>query len=227
MRTLSNGSHGSDVTFLQCLLNDRLGASAVPENGQFGAETLREVMAFQGRQSGLVVDGVVGPLTWARFGPIRSRLHPVHLRAQPNDHTCWSAAAAMMRDGRMVGHGRAALADDGGLDMPIDNIDTFLRGLHWRMVNRVTRPPATSVITWLGRSPLWVAYEGGNFAHAVVYSGYYTTGSGSNATTVFRVHDPWPPGRGTVYGTSYRGGTAVGWSTRRPVNAMIAYAASP
>lgn len=56
---LIRGSRGDSVKFLQT----RLGLKA---DGIFGADTEREVKAFQ-KQKGLTVDGIVGPATWARL----------------------------------------------------------------------------------------------------------------------------------------------------------------
>ncbi|MGC8792314.1 MAG: peptidoglycan-binding protein [Bryobacteraceae bacterium] len=66
-RTLRKGDSGPDVAALQQLLADR--GYALPATGVFDAQTLRAVRAFQSQnldQHGqpLVVDGVVGPLTW-------------------------------------------------------------------------------------------------------------------------------------------------------------------
>jgi len=66
-KTLRKGDTGPEVTRLQQLLTER--GYAVPASGVFDAHTLRAVRAFQAQnldQHGqpLVVDGVVGPLTW-------------------------------------------------------------------------------------------------------------------------------------------------------------------
>ena len=84
-----------------------------------------------------------------------------------------------------------------------------------------------TLINGLRRGPLWVAYEGGSFQHAVVYSGFYTDSSGDESATVFRIHDPWPPGQGTVYSTTYRSGVAFLRSVQPPRRAMIQYVAAP
>ena len=58
---ISQGSVGQPVRSLQYLLNARGAALAV--DGILGAKTNAAVRAFQGAH-GLVVDGIVGPLTW-------------------------------------------------------------------------------------------------------------------------------------------------------------------
>lgn len=59
--TLRKGDSGEAVTYLQTLLCDVGEPLAV--DGKFGSETEKAVKDFQ-RQSGLTVDGVVGPKTW-------------------------------------------------------------------------------------------------------------------------------------------------------------------
>jgi len=66
-RVLKLGNQGDDVRELQALLSDR--GYPVAIDGIFGRETLRGVKAFQSQNldpngQPLVVDGIVGPLTW-------------------------------------------------------------------------------------------------------------------------------------------------------------------
>lgn len=56
-RVLSYKDRGSDVALLQRFLG-------IPDDGIFGAHTLRHVKRYQSMR-GLAVDGVVGPRTWA------------------------------------------------------------------------------------------------------------------------------------------------------------------
>lgn len=60
---LTLGSRGAAVGELQTLLN-ALGYVAGPVDGIFGEQTLNALMNFQ-HDSGLDMDGIVGPLTWA------------------------------------------------------------------------------------------------------------------------------------------------------------------
>jgi len=62
---LSQGASGPAVVELQKLLT-RAG-QAVSADGRFGPATYAAVVAFQ-RSRGLIVDGVVGPRTWAALG---------------------------------------------------------------------------------------------------------------------------------------------------------------
>lgn len=59
--TLRQGSRGDDVKQLQALLNTK-GAS-LDLDGEFGPVTKKAVMDFQ-KETGLGVDGIVGPQTW-------------------------------------------------------------------------------------------------------------------------------------------------------------------
>jgi hypothetical protein len=224
MRNLTQGMHGADVLFLQCLINKAERASTVAEDGQFGPLTRAAVTRFQQREH-LPGAGYVGAGTWARLGAVQERLHATTLVAQPTGMTCWRAAAAMALHARMPGAGGAVVDPSGGLDMAITNIETFLSSLGWRMVNNQTMPSLATVIAAVRSAPLWVAYRGDGFAHAVVYTGVYTRGSGDEDTTVFRIHDPWPPRRGSIYGTTYRSGIAQDRAVRPPKDVMIAYMA--
>jgi len=60
------GSSGSEVTKVQALLN-KWGYYTGPIDGYFSSKTYRAVVDFQ-RKNGLLIDGVVGPQTWAALG---------------------------------------------------------------------------------------------------------------------------------------------------------------
>jgi hypothetical protein len=59
--TLRQGSSGNDVAYLQKLLG------IAPQDGKFGPNTLKAVVAFQ-KSKGLTPDGVVGRNTWTALG---------------------------------------------------------------------------------------------------------------------------------------------------------------
>ena len=61
--TLMEGSSGSDVIYLQQLLNKK-GRATIAVDGYFGSETKQMVEIYQ-RNHGLVVDGIVGSKTWS------------------------------------------------------------------------------------------------------------------------------------------------------------------
>lgn len=65
MKTLRNGSNGTQVMVLQFLLNAK-GYSAGNADGIFGTKTLSAVKAFQ-KVNGLSVDGIVGKQTWSKL----------------------------------------------------------------------------------------------------------------------------------------------------------------
>ena len=70
-RPVKAGSTGEDVKFIQNALNSiRRGVKEIPPldvDGMYGPKTENAVKAFQ-KYYGLVPDGIVGPLTWARLG---------------------------------------------------------------------------------------------------------------------------------------------------------------
>jgi rare lipoprotein A (peptidoglycan hydrolase) len=69
-RTLQKGTAGNDVKTLQILLTRR--GFEVPATGYFGTITKRKVKRFQ-RSRGLTADGIVGPMTRAKFRPRNRR----------------------------------------------------------------------------------------------------------------------------------------------------------
>ena len=71
-----------------------------------------------------------------------------------------------------------------------------------------------------------MVYQGHGFAHAVVFNGVYSDGTGNGDGTVFCVYDPWPPGRGTIYSSPYTNREIVVRSSAARPRAMIAAAAS-
>lgn len=72
--TIKRGSRGDLVVWAQQHLKRRI-APNIPITGVFGPQTQRAVRELQ-RRRGLVVDGVVGTVTWnhlLRFNPVRAR----------------------------------------------------------------------------------------------------------------------------------------------------------
>ena len=230
MRSLRHHDHGPEVMFLQRLLNKQGADPYVREDGDYGPRTATAVRAFRQRRglggSGEQVDGSV----WAALGAVDEIRHPVRGFAQPTDTSCWSAAATMMTGTVMsVGTGRARLARNGTLRAGLENVETFVHGMGWHLVNHSSAPAAPVLMNAVRRGPLWVAFVGTHFGHAVVFSGMLTDNASDGTGTVFIVHDPWPPGRGagSRYGTTYLG-QQVWLRSRtlpRPVPAMVGYAA--
>ena len=229
MQNLSSGSRGHEVTFLQRLLN-RAGADPyLTEDGIFGPRTQAAVIAFQRANGVQPPNGAVAPTTWQRFGPITERMHNIVGYSQPTGMTCWSAAATMMTGtNASVGGGGAAIGATGGLRPQADNVETFVRSLHWRLINNASQPPISEVIAAVMRGPVWVVFVG-RTAHAVVISGVLHGSQRDSSDTVFRIHDPWPPNarRTSVYGTTYHGGAIMLRSGNPPQAGMIQYMAQP
>jgi len=69
-RTLQKGTAGNDVKTLQILLTRR--GFEVPSTGYFGTITKRKVRQFQ-TSRGITADGIVGPMTRAKFRPSKRR----------------------------------------------------------------------------------------------------------------------------------------------------------
>ena len=205
MQLLHLGSHGFKVEYAQRLLNKALsrdGAAGTPlvEDGRVGPLTIAAVRAFQTRHSPLHADGVIGPQTWRALGLRTEQEHNSVIQfGQPTNTSCWSAAATEILGNQSVGPGAAGLGASGGLLPSIDNLQTFASGLGWTMLN--FSPTVSEMVSRLQQKPLWIAAQGAHFAHAVVFSGVYSDGDSSGDGTMFRVHDPWPPGHGNIYGT--------------------------
>ncbi len=225
MRTLSAGARGADVLFLQRLLNKKGANPRLAEDEIFGPKTRHAVVAFQGANTIAPANGIVEARTWSRLGASVEVEHAVTLFGQPTGMTCWSAAATMIVGNMSVGPGQAQTGPTGGLGGTLQNIETFLSGLRWRLVNNQSQPPASTLISAIAGGPLWLGFEGGTFQHAVVASALYSDRTDDG--TVMRLHDPWPPGHGTVYGTTYVGRRVTLKSVSPPRVAMIEYVASP
>ena len=209
---------------LQRLLNKAGAAPPLREDEQFGPRTSTAVVAFKQARTIAPPNGQVDAAVWTALGVRVEAQHNITLFGQPTNMTCWSAAATMIGGNvQSVGSGRAATGTDGGLSMPIQTIETFIAGQGWRMQNNQSRPGMSSLLPVFQRGPAWIAFEGGHFRHAVVASGVW--GDGTDDGTVVRIHDPWPPGRGTVYGTAYVDRTMRLRSTHPPSPAMIQYVA--
>lgn len=228
MQVLSIGSRGAEVMFLQRLLNKHGANPYVTEDGAFGPRTQSALIAYQRAHRVTAPPlGVAGPATWQSFGRLTERRHRVTPGAQPTGMSCWSAAATIMLGNQSVGPGHATLQPGGGLRVDLPNVETFIRGLGWRLINNQSAPPAMQLILAITQAPAWVAFQGTHLAHAVVFSGVLSDGAPDGTGTVFLVQDPWPPGggTGTAYGTTYLGQTVFLRSVQPAQAAMIAYVA--
>lgn len=225
MQTISAGARGVEVLFLQRLLNKHGANPQLAEDADFGPRTRQAVVTFQTARSIVPPNGTADGRTWGALGLAVEASHNVRLFGQPTGMTCWSAAATMILGNMSVGPGSASTGAGGGLNPDIDNIDTFLRGLGWSLVNNQSAPPVSTFISAMTRGPLWLAFEGGTFKHAVVASAIFSDGSDDG--TVLRIHDPWPQNRGTLYATTYQNRRVLLKSVSPPRAAMVQYVASP
>jgi hypothetical protein len=226
MKTISQGSKGSEVMFLQRHLNKRGAAPALAEDADFGPKTKAAVIAFQHANHVMPANGMVTGATWAKFGPITEHIHRVVLYGQPTGMTCWSAAATMMSGtNQSIGAGTSTMFAGGGLEPSLANIEVFARGMGWRSLTNMSAPPPMQLIAGLARGPIWVVFQGTNFAHAVVFSAVFSDGDQSGNGTVFTVYDPWPANVGTVYSTTYVDRQVILRSEPAKPRAMIAAAA--
>lgn len=207
METLSEGSRTIPVKLLQRLLNKKGANPRVTEDGVFGPNTRSAVLAFQSRER-IAQDGIVGANTWSRLGIAIDITHPVRLFPQPTNMTCWSAAATMIIGNMSVGPGAANLSPSGGLLPNADNVRLFAQGLGWRM-HHPQSWTVRGLADLLRQKPVWAVGGGssptGNWLHAIVLSALWSDGAEDGSGTMLRIHDPWPPNAGSVYGRFYRG----------------------
>ena len=69
LSTIRQGSRGALVTYAQEKLYSKLYPEVGTVDGIFGSKTAQAVRNFQ-RENGLVVDGIIGPRTWAVLSSI-------------------------------------------------------------------------------------------------------------------------------------------------------------
>lgn len=203
MEILRQSSRAIPVKLAQRLLNKKGASPALTEDGIFGPKTHAAVVAFQTREH-LSPDGVVGPATWSRLGLTTDITHNVQRFGQPTGMTCWSAAATMILGNQSVGPGTAALAPGGGMVPTPENIRLFGDSLGWRLHYPQTWSVA-GLATLLRRKPVWAVGGGAGWLHAIVLSALWSDGAPDATGTMLRIHDPWPPNVGDVYGRFYRG----------------------
>lgn len=204
MDELRRGALDYRVKYLQRLLNkaiarDRLPDRALRIDGNFGERTEAALLSFQRRNRPLTVDGIAGLNTWHALGLQIDNEHPLPLIGQGTDTSCWSAAASMILRDRSVTEGAAELTAEGRLARGIDNLRRFARHLGWRQLDYTPTVPELAGI--VNQTPVWIAVEGDGWGHAAVLSGVYSDAAPAGDGTMFRVHDPWPAGRGRIYGS--------------------------
>jgi hypothetical protein len=194
------------VKLLQRLLNLKQGNKILDEDGTFGPKTTGEVKSFQAR-NWLAPDGVVGPQSWRALGLKIDIDHRVTLFPQPNNMTCWSAAATMLFTNMSVGPGRAAVGASGGLASDHRNIAVFARDLGLTM-HAPTTWTVQGFAALLTRGPLWVGGVQPLGSPKAVQSGHVVVvgsmwGTDEPDGTMLQIYDPWPVGFGSIYGAFY------------------------
>ena len=206
MDILGLGARQDQVKLLQRLLNKKKASiPALREDGIFGPKTRAALINFQ-TQKRISPDGAAGPLTWQALGIRYDFTHPVILYPQPSNVTCWSASATMIMGNMSVGPGKAAIPG-GGLAPSPENVKLFADGLGWRIYYPQSWP-IQNLATLLRSKPAWAVgggAAGGGWLHAIVFSGFWSDGDPDGSGTMLRIHDPWPPGVGSIYGRFYTG----------------------
>ena len=210
MKTVRQGQSLPEVVLLQRLLNLRL--SPMPklkEDGRLGPKTATEVRNFQRTDKKLVKDGTVGPNTWRALGITIEINHPVRLFAQPNNMSCWSAAATMLFGNISVGPGTAALAA-GGLIPTVANLQRFATSTRTNPRQLQTWTVQGFAMLMRTHGPLWIggyvplaAAVGPTAGHVVVAGAMWSDGAPNGAGTAVLIYDPWPVGMGSIYPVIY------------------------
>ncbi|MBL8589520.1 MAG: peptidoglycan-binding protein [Methylobacteriaceae bacterium] len=190
----------------QRLLNAaiRAGTIAVPaltEDGKFGDKTLAAVRAFQ-KAKRLSQDDVVGPDTFRELGLVKEIQHPVKLRGQKTKMGCWSGASAMLNAGVAPPIATAQLNADGSLVSTNANVQAYANDAN--CIYRQAPQSAQRLLASLLAAPLWIGgtvqgHSSGAQLHVVIVGGVYSYRYNGAVEVVFKVYDPWPVGRGTIY----------------------------
>ncbi|MDE2435497.1 MAG: hypothetical protein KGM49_04460, partial [Sphingomonadales bacterium] len=87
-----------------------------------------------------------------------------------------------------------------------ENIQTFLTEHHLTF-HAPRRWTVSELADMIRHGPLWVAGNwssgGTHGGHVVVVSALWSSGDMAMGGSALRIHDPWPPGRGAIYGGCY------------------------
>jgi Putative peptidoglycan binding domain len=171
-------------------------------DGKFGDQTDKAVRAFQKQSRTLAVDGIVGPLTFARLGLSEGCRYPILLRGQRDTASCWSTCTAMLNHGIAPKPVQAIVMKDGGLLASSDNMRLYAADLHWRFHQAPLSAGAFAGL--ITRVPLWVTgavvgHASGLSFHTIVFGGVLQYPYNGQLMTAVKVFDPWPPGTGKIY----------------------------
>ncbi len=217
MNVISAGSRGYFVQLLQRLLNKAGASPRLRPDGDWGPRTDaafgRAVGATSTNVQGLQTNAVI----WRNLGLTVELDHPVQLHPQPTDMTCWSASMTMLTGlAQSMGSGSGTTGMDGSLDPSDANVAAFARSHGKRIVSSHQSLAVPTLISILRNGPAMICGWGPNqrrpdgthapaWGHVSVLSGIWSTGDGDGMTTLFRVHDPWPPHTGRVWYDFYSG----------------------
>ena len=213
MKLLKRGSSGPEVGLLRRMLNKQMRPSphlsetriygAQYNNAinriNFGPKTDEAVRKFQ-RSKHITDDGKVGPVTWRNLGLTMEVNRVVNLSSQPTNNTCYAAAATMV-----LGPQASMSFDPGVAPAGVQPDDHWARSFadvfSWHLEYGMSPMPG-ALAGYLGTGPFWFAgnlpFPGGNSYHAVVVAAMW--GAGVSDQTMLLIYDPWPVGRGEVYG---------------------------
>jgi len=224
--TLRLGSRGFEVVILQVQLNIKTPSPnlKLKVDGSFGPNTYAAVVSFQ-RRTGLVPDGVVGPLTHAALAKglaLTTANHNITHIAQPTPTTCWATATAMMTHSTVAAVIAKTppdmIAPNGSLLNSSENDQAVVSGTRFGNAHglRCHAPMSWSVpalCTALRQSPLvfnmlWnsIEYAQGNGSpgHWVVVSAVVSDNNPSGNGTYLLALDPWPPNVGKISWEEYQ-----------------------
>lgn len=209
MRSVFQGSRGAEVIYLQRLLN-RQNVGKLREDGIFGPKTRAALVAWKTAKH-RPPSPVADQGTFMALGMRAIIEHPVQMIPQPTNMSCWAASMAMILGNRqMVGPGNAIVNPTGDLRAGPNNVSQFANTYGMRLLSSMANIGVDQILNWLRRGPLMVIGAssdgaGGLMAHASVISAIYSDQEADGKGTVLRIHDPWPPNRGEVYGVVFTG----------------------
>ncbi len=222
MITLRRGSNAPEVMLLQRLLNTHYmstpSADVLNEDGIFGGRTDALLRRFQGEYTGpagrLPTTGSTDPATWRALDLRADVAHSVPQVGQTGQMSCWVVCAGLAsgsmqsripETARFNPANRPAPGGGPGGGLPDDrpNLTRYAADNNMRLLAQLPRG-VSDLITHIRRGPailIGVWQSGG--LHAVVISAAYQTGQAY--TSMIRVNNPAPMGRGSTELTEYPG----------------------
>lgn len=228
MQILRPGSRDAAVLVLQRLLNRQFDATpgfpGIVEDAIFGGITERYIRQFQGRARNragqpLVVDGVVGGLTWAALGLSDEVLWPLPRVGQNTGMSCWVVSRGIATGNMTSATTAAQLGNTQGLLPDLANLETFAAECNMRLLSQ-TPAAISEIVPHVRRGPVMLGGTWGDGAmHMVVISGFVAASSLNQ--TLLRIHDPAPFGQGSVVFTDFPGMLLTSNGTFDPYAAIV------